>query len=390
MRRLQIIVISLVILMPWRGYAGDLIVQHSDYSYHGHPGYRAIGVNYFDAVNRVLNDPSDRTVELGMQRLAAYDVPFVRVMFGGFWPSELSIYQTDRPRYFKALDTFVSTCERLGIGIVASIGWNYASFADLVGEPHKAWGKSDSKTTRFFTTYVQDIVTRYKNSPAIWMWEFGNEMALYVDLPNIGMWRRPTNPQKGTPPVRSAADDLTYADQHFAMANFVRAVRAIDPKTPLSSGNSLPRPFAFHNRYHGTWKTDTPAEFCKILQEDNPDGFDVISVHIYASTKGNFGAIEGDYNATLTPLIDCAAEAKKPVLVGEFGASEIEGQTPSGTRAKFTSLLDTIRSSRIGLAALWVYDFPYQSRTHSVTTDNDRSYQLDQIRQANRAFRFSQ
>lgn len=385
----RILPFALAFAFALQAHSGELGVRDGVYSYRGQLGYRAFGVNYFDAINRGLNDPSDTTVELGIQHLADYRIPFIRVMFGGFWPNELKIYQTDKARYFRAIDKLVATCERFGIGIVASLGWNYASFADLVGEPHKAWGQPNSKTTRFFTEYVKEIVSRYKQSPSIWMWEFGNEMSLYVDLPNIGMWRRPTNPEKGTPQVRSAADDLTSIDQHFALSSFVQTVRAIDPETPLSTGNSLPRPYAYHNRYHGTWKSDTDEEFCKILREDNPDGFDVISVHIYASTKGNFGAREGDYSTIISHLAACAKDLRKPIMVGEFGASETEGGTPDGTRTKFISLIDTLQMSNIGLAALWVYDFPYQSGTHSVTPGNNRSYQLDLIRQANQVLRKS-
>jgi endo-1,4-beta-mannosidase len=32
--------------------------------------------------------------------------------------------------------------------------------------------------------YVRDVVERYKDSPAVWGWEFGNEYNIPTDLPD--------------------------------------------------------------------------------------------------------------------------------------------------------------------------------------------------------------
>ena len=39
--------------------------------------------------------------------------------------------------------------------------------------------------------YTEEVVRRYKDSPAIWGWEFGNEYNLAADLPADSRDRRP-------------------------------------------------------------------------------------------------------------------------------------------------------------------------------------------------------
>ena len=176
-------------LYPQLVLAGDLAVVNGQYVLAGKAGYRAVGVNYFDAINRSINRPGDRSALFGLSTLARYEIPFVRVMFGGYWPNELKLYQENPKRYFQILDEFVGAAEQNKIGIVASLAWNYGAIPDLVGEPASAWGQPESKTIQFFRRYVTDVVSRYRKSPTIWMWEFGNEMALYVDLPNSDQWK---------------------------------------------------------------------------------------------------------------------------------------------------------------------------------------------------------
>ena len=382
------VLVSFCLMLAVESGAGDLVVHNGQFSLVGKKHYRAVGVNYFDAINRTINRPSDRSALLGLRLLARYEVPFVRVMFGGFWPNEFRLYQSDPKRYFEILDEFVATAEQNGIGIIASLAWNYATIPDLVAEPASAWGQPDSKTHKLLRQYVSDVVSRYHKSPAIWMWEFSNEMALYVDLPNSAQWRPKVDVSKGTRPARGDADDLKGADQAVAFAEFVKVVRALDPTTPISSGNSLPRPYAYNNAKFGKWQIDSEPQFCEMLERGNPAGFGVVSIHIYPDSKGYFGARDRDYGAVLAPVARCADSLGKPVFVGEFGVSESDAsEDPAGARAAFMKLLEAILEIKAGLAAAWVFDFPYQDSSYNVTAVNKRAYQLEEIRRVNRLLR---
>jgi hypothetical protein len=380
--------VLLCLLWPWHAGAGQLTVTNGQFSLDGKSPFRAVGVNYFDAINRTLNNPGDRSALLGLRMLARYEVPFVRVMFGGFWPNELRVYLTDPARYFAVLDEFVGAAEQAQVGIVASLAWNYAAIPDLVGEPASAWGRPDSKTHQLFRRYVSEVVGRYHKSPAIWMWEFGNEMALYADLPNSDQWRPKIDVLKGTPAFRGPPDDLKGKDVMVALAEFSKTVRVVDATTPISSGNALPRPYAFNNARFAKWTADSDEQFCEMLGRDNPAGFDSVSIHIYPHYKGYFGARDRDYNAILAPVARCAKRASKPVFAGEFGVAENESHgDPEGVRGAFNKLLDSLVANDVGLAAAWVFDFSFQNSSYNITAVNQRAYQLEELRRVNRVLR---
>jgi len=226
--------------------------------------YKAIGVNYFDAFYRVLKDPRDKSYVDGFKELSQNGIPFVRVMLGGFWPSDWELYQKDKEKYFSLMDEFVKTAEKYNVGLIVTLFWNVSTVPDLVGEPISAWGDPHSKTIAFMKQYTQEVVNRYKNSPAIWVWEFGNEYNLLIDLP--GKRYPKVAPQYGTPKTRTKKDKLNYRDILTAFSVFADTVRQIDKKRLLSTGNSLPRPSSYHLAYFGTWEKDTLEEFQHMLK----------------------------------------------------------------------------------------------------------------------------
>ena len=186
---------------------------------------RAIGVNYFDCFLRTLNDGKDTSYEAGFATLAARGIPFARFCAAGFWPKDMQLYLSDRPEYFRRLDGVVQSAQRHGIGLAPSLFWYYATVPDMVGEPVSEWANPHSKTQAFMREYVREVVGRYRDNPAIWLWEFGNEYSLEASLPNAKEHRPPVAPELGTSASRSARDDLTFAMVQEAFAAFGREVR---------------------------------------------------------------------------------------------------------------------------------------------------------------------
>jgi len=333
--------------------------------------YRGIGVNYFDAFSRTLKDPNDTSYDRGFRALAKRGIPFARFMCCGFWPAENRLYLNRREAYFRRLDRVVASAEFHGIGLIPSLFWHRSTVPDLVYEPCDQWGNPKSKTHEFLRTYTREVVMRYRGSRAIWGWEFGNEYNLSADLPNAATHRPPTPKRLGTPATRSARDELTRPMIRTAFAAFAREVRKHDPHRLITTGNSLPRASAWHQRAEGSWKADTPAQFAEILLGDHPNPMDAISVHVYKTPERLDGALAA------------AIRAKKPLFVGEFG---VPGPASAENRKRFADLLGLIERSSVPLAALWVYDFARQ-RDWSVTASNARSYQLRAVAAANRRLR---
>jgi hypothetical protein len=330
--------------------------------------YRGIGVNYFDAFARTLKNPQDTSYDAGFRVLAAHGIPFARFMCTGFWPAEMKLYLEDKAKYFELLDGVVRSAEKHGVGLIASLFWHMPTVPDLVGEPCDQWGNPDSKTCNFMRTYTREVVTRYVDSPAIWGWELGNEYNLVADLPNAKEHLPGIVPQLGTPSARSDRDILTHAMIRTAFHEFAREVRQHDLRRIIVTGNSIPRPSAWHQMHEGTWTKDSPEQFAEMLAGDNPDPVDTLSIHLYEPTRDSLAA-----------AMQTAGKCSKPLFVGEFGA---EGKGPE-TGQKFQTLLSLMEDRRVPLAALWVFD--YHSQTGwNVTAGNDRDDQLKAISEANR------
>ncbi len=348
--------------------------------------YRGMGVNYFSLFSRTLNNHSDRSYEKGLRELSEAGIPFVRFMACGFWPSEWDLYLTNRPGYFARLDEVVRCAETNHIGLIPSLFWNMATVPDLVSEPIDQLGNPDSKTIAFIRQYTREVVTRYRDSSAVWGWEFGNEYALSADLPNAAKFHPPVWPTLKTALQRTPRDELSSQAMLTAFAAFAETARSLDPRRILVTGNALPRASAYHNTREKSWKPDSPAQFESVLQRDNPDPFDTLCVHVYPKEKKNDvypGAVT-NLSALVATLNSLATKVRKPLFIGEFGASATEG--PEDERALFEELVSVIETQAVPLSALWVFDLAQQDKDWNATFANRRAYMLHRIGAVNRSF----
>lgn len=351
--------------------------------------YRGIGINYFSAFSRTLVNPKDTSYREGFDELAKRGIPFVRFSACAFWPCEWKLYREDKEAYFRLMDGVIKAAEEKGIGLIPSLFWNMNTFPDLVDEPGNQWGNPESKTLAFMRTYTAEMVQRYNDSPAIWAWELGNEYSLAADLPNAADHRPPVVPHLGTRATRSADDDITHDMLVMACREFAKEVRKYDPLRPITTGNSLPRGSAHHQRIEKSWTPDTPEEFQANLLDVTPDPMNVISVHVYPFDEDKrFKKDKTSYEEVLTFCMQSAAKGRKALFVGEFGAPD-DGTADSIAKAKENNaaLLAAIEKTRVPLAALWVFDLPDQNSFINVTPTNGRAYLLDELENANKRLR---
>jgi hypothetical protein len=304
--------------------------------------------------------------------LAKRRIPFVRLAGCGFWPSDQKLYQENPQEFLRRFDDVVHSAEECNIGLIPSLFWTPATVPDLVGESLDQWANPNSKTQDYMRRYVRDVVGRYRNSPAIWGWEFGNEYNLAASLPNAAEHRSAIVPSVGTPASRSEKDDLTYEIIRSAFTAFAKEVRKYDASRVISTGDSCLREHAWHNWKEKSWTADTPEQFAEMQRDDNPDPIDVVSIHAYAPLRPQF----------IGEATQLARRFKKPLFVGEFGAAEIPNE-----REQFQTLLAAIEDAQVPLAALWVFDFGWQNDSFNITPTNARSYQLQAITEANARIR---
>lgn len=358
-----------------------LSVQQGQLVLHGKP-YRGIGANYYSLFYRTLQNSSDRSYEKQLSRLSKAGIPFVRFMACGFWPVDWDLYLQDKDAYFGRLDRVVRCAEKNHIGLIPSLFWHMATVPDIVGEPMDQLGHADSKTLAFIRNYTREIVTRYRQSPAVWGWEFGNEYNLHVDLPHASQHLPPIWPALKTARKRTPRDALSSEAMLTAFGEFARTVRQYDKHRILITGNSIPRPSAYHNSLERTWQRDSREQFRKILLRDNPDPFDVLCVHVYPRANNDYSAHAKNLPDLIKTLQEISTETEKPLFIGEFGAPS----TPDtdADRTRFLELVHAIEAHKVPLSAFWVFDLAAQGKSWNVTFDNERHYMLELVSEANR------
>jgi hypothetical protein len=336
--------------------------------------YRGVGANYFDLFLRVLREPTNSTSIDGLGRLGRAGIPFVRFAVA-FDEADWKILLDQPGEFFRRLDSVVQAAERANVGLIPSFFWSFMSFPDLANEPRDQWGNPDSKTSALMRQIVRDIVERYKSSPALWAWEFGNEPNLGADLPNAAQFRKPGGTER---------DDLTAQVMVAMLREFAKEVRRHDARRLIIAGHSHPRASAWHNSAEKIWKPDSKEQTLEILRRDNPAPLDTIAIHIYADqpVSKETAAWAKDRAEYLLAVRQLSREMKRPVFVGEFGLAS-NGEA-ADTKAEFERLLADLDQGQVDLAAFWVFDLESQSRDWSVTFKNTRASMIQLTAEANR------
>ena len=324
--------------------------------------FTGVGVNYFSAFERALDNSADTSFEAGFATLGRWGVPFTRLDLSGYWPSKANLFFTNRPEYFRRLDRLVASAEQNGVGLIPSLFWTTFTISDLAGERLDQLAVSNSVTRQLMREFTTEIVNRYKNSRAIWAWEFGNEWNLAVDLPNATEWLPPTLTELGNPPTRDSVRDVLATDTILpAMVEFANLVRELDPSRPISTGHAMSRPSQWHQDQwkrglllvNFAWATDSLVQAEAIALRQCPAPYDLLSVHVYENDTQRLPNFAG-----------FAARAGKALFAGEFG-------TPAGAEGNFASMLAAVRTHS-PLAAVWVFDRSVDE--YNITEANVRSW----------------
>ena len=328
--------------------------------------FRGIGVNYYSAFERVLENAGDMSYDAGFAALGRWGVPFARLDISGYWPSKANLFFTNRTEYFRRLDGLVASAERHGVGLIPSLFWTTFTVPDLAGEHLDQLAVSNSVTRQKMREFATEIVNRYNHSRAIWAWEFGNEWSLAVDLPNGTEFLPPTWTNLGNPPTRDPVRDVLATDIILpAMLEFADLVSELDPGRPLSTGHASPRPSQWHQDQWkrgllpigSAWAADSVEQTEEITLRHCPDPFDLLSVHIY-----------GDDPQRIPNFAASASRAGKALFAGEFG-------TTPADQTNYAAMLSSIRAHS-PLAAVWVFDRPRPVNEYNITTTNERGWML--------------
>ena len=383
---------------------------------------RVFGVNWYDAFSRYMENCSDRSFVTGFDYLAAHNIPVARIHVRGHGPAGWKLYFEDKEEYYRRMDDFIAVAEQKKTGLLIDLLGGVDPIGDIVNEAVKAGylipgidfrppsplnrdiynlptyaeyrtdlGREDSGSNAFIAYFTKEFVTRYKNSPAVWGWEFANEANNTVDLPNINHFRPQPSPSLGYllsrddtgVPAWTSADDITREHIRVAKTEFARSVRAADSWRFICSGDSRPRPSAYNNWKYHNWGVDTKAEIVQVLPMDNPAPVDTTSLHIYQMTEPYFAdgpvsieLVTGDYEAFLAFFKNASDNIRRPMIIGEWGAPG-DGTTQD-EKTTYHRFLKALVDTEVQLSLLWNFDnrHPGQIDEWAVNPGTAKEYQL--------------
>ena len=344
--------------------------------------YRGIGVNYCDLFQELIPNGKETRTLNGLRFLGEKKIPFVRFWACGFWPSDWDLYFKDKDEWFRRMDLVVQTAEQAGVGLIPDLFWNTSDYPQFAGEFQDQWGNRDSKTHEFMRTYIKEMVTRYKDSPAIWGWEFSNEVNLACDLPNGMEFLGKDIPALKYKLDKDPRNLWTHQMAQVAFEAFAQEVRKYDKVRFVTSGNSAPRGCAYHigTKMEPIWGDDNNDEAFEAFTWYAPASLDLISVHFYgdAPEKLKYAGGQG-IEFSLAALKQFATKLGKPLFVGEFAGAASDDLKPKFAEYQ-KAILDSLLAQKVDLSAYWVFDYTADRKgTGLVRRDNEYAWVLDQI-----------
>lgn len=355
-----------------------LYVRNGTLMHNGEP-YRGMGINYYTCFNTLLKHPDNRDFVEGFRSLREdYRIPFIRFAACPYGSRDWKLYAEQPEEYFRRMDRIVREAEKRHLGLIPSLFWRLGMVSDGCGEPLGQLGNPKSKTRAFYRKYAMDMAKRYKDSPAIWGWEIGNEYMLGADLPKLDHLPKPKN---GSREPRTAADKIFRPMVLGVYTDVWNAIRGIDPDRIIVTGDSLTREAAWYNHHEDAWGLDTREQWLEMFAADTPDCFKVVSIHLYPEhDKRYFKNEKVPIEELVAAAVGNAHRRGKPVWCGEFGAAA----SGADERKMVLRMFRIIRDNRIELSALWnfVPSGTFQ-KGMDVKPGNPRAWMLSEVEKFN-------
>ncbi len=340
----------------------------------GNP-FKGYGVNSFSAVAHYLYAHSINTFEQQFDLLKSYNIPFVRVNFGVYWPEYYERFDKDPETIITRMREVLDSAKAHKIGLICSLLWYDGAISYHVGEKRSAMGDPLSKTVEYTKKYVARIVNEFKDHPAVWGWEIGNEYNLDADLCDKSLKNFiPQGP--AAPAVPSGFDFYTSEELVTYMTLVGEEIRKYDPHRIISTGHGDIRDAskALHNAaknhdekhlWENDWTQDTIEDFYEMCAYFTPNPFDSMCFHIQHSERDDNG--NAYYLNTwkrfdkvistkeyLEAYVAAAKKTNKVLYFGEFG-DLIWKETAPDAVEYFSNLVNTCLDAGISFASTWQF-----------------------------------
>ncbi|MBS5661617.1 MAG: cellulase family glycosylhydrolase [Clostridiales bacterium] len=369
-----------------------LYVEDGMVKLNGTPFY-GFGTNYYDIASRPFYDPNCTDFEIGINHLKEFKIPYIRARFSAWGNEGMDLFWNDREQYWLVMDRCVELCEKHHIGIIAVLAWTthpfmhpFASF-DLPMSFSEFIRREDTVGYQKLLEYVEAVVNRYKDSPAIWGWEIGNEYNLACDV---------------NPLYLQAADLAAFFYRVGARIRECDGTNRI-----IEHGNSQNRPGSYYLMQlqakadswpdYSVWSEekqdhvmeyDTCDQMAGMMELYDNQYFSMCSTHLYNCTQ-----VLGGKTVTLAEyvefFVDVCKKMGKPLFVGEYCDDEINGVTQwtpeieAESLAKFQVLHEAMVNNDVQMAMLWMES---NDRDIYYRLNSYHTYMLTRVKEANESF----
>ncbi len=320
----------------------------------GDEAFYGAGVNFFSMFTSIFSRKWDTSTSLhALEVLKEYDCKVIRFSTLPFYAEQMGYYFEVEQIYWEKLDELVAKAEELELGLLPSLFWTFGIF-DYYHEPYEeALLDENSQSMKFIREYTEKFVTRYRESPAIYGWEFSNEKVLSSDLPgDVGK------------------------DEHYTLTGlnnvyrvFAETVRKFDPYgRMISTGDTNPRESQYNQWKFNSWTRDTREQHEEVMRTINPAGIDTVSQHQYSLrttlTPGDKTSTFFDtttWKSFFEYLIEISSSMGKACYVGEVGygvdaALGYENVTLEAVTECYQAAADAAFETGMQLILFWNYD----------------------------------
>ncbi len=302
-------------------HAEDLLSLHGTRFFLDGKPYAEISFNKFDLFWAIwqasnLNDPSELARAVARQDSALRDLHAtgfrtIRI-FGAPWSSDKGDLQAmwndpvKRQRWLSSVDTTLGLCEKNQIQVVFSLGLGGFSTGADAQHASPLYTAANSSQRQLCYSYIDAVVSRFKDRKAIAMWEVSNEL---TNAANIGDYKGLYNP---TLDQVAAFFDAT-----------ARRIKQDDPLRLVSTGGAALRTAAWHRWRDQSWQLDSLGQYREAYSAYFAhSAIDVVDTHYYELRGGeNLAPDSAGKPVALTPgdYVTIANTLGKGAIMGEYG-----------------------------------------------------------------------
>ncbi|MBQ1942857.1 MAG: hypothetical protein II368_04325, partial [Clostridia bacterium] len=155
------------------------------------------GVNYYGLIENSMNFGAGTVNEAGVQagfrgleELAEYNVKAIRFSacfyYKSWWDSAYMKNDQQKEDLMYLIKRFFNKAASLNIGLIPSVFWT-DSAAEVMGGNPVSFADPNSDGFKFAMQYQSDLLDAVNDHPALFMWEFGNEWNLSMDIGQEGL-----------------------------------------------------------------------------------------------------------------------------------------------------------------------------------------------------------